>query len=123
MSSSKPDIVLHAQGISKSYGSLTALTDLSFEVGAGETVGLLGPNGAGKTTAIRILSTVLSPDSAFAPVAGPSLFIHAEPDQILPLGNVMPAVSLVPVFPLTLFLFGIVHRRRRSAAALPISCG
>lgn len=64
------DVVLHAQGISKSYGSLTALTDLSFEVRGGEIVGLLGPNGAGKTTAIRVLSTVLPSSGGHFTVLG-----------------------------------------------------
>ena len=51
--------VLSAQGIAKTYGELEALTDLTFEMRAGEILGLLGPNGAGKTTAIRILTTIL----------------------------------------------------------------
>jgi ABC-2 type transport system ATP-binding protein len=53
------DIVLSAQGLSKTYGQHTALSDFSCEVKAGEVVGVLGPNGAGKTTAIRILTTIL----------------------------------------------------------------
>ncbi|MFQ5433425.1 MAG: ATP-binding cassette domain-containing protein [Anaerolineae bacterium] len=52
-------VVLSAQGLGKTYGDLEALTDLSFEMRAGEILGLLGPNGAGKTTAIRILTTIL----------------------------------------------------------------
>jgi ABC-2 type transport system ATP-binding protein len=67
---SNNNVVLHAQGISKSYGSLEALTDLSFEMRAGEIVGLLGPNGAGKTTAIRILSTILPADRGQFTVTG-----------------------------------------------------
>lgn len=51
-------IVLSAQGISKHYGQLEALVDLTFELRAGEILGLLGPNGAGKTTAIRVLTTI-----------------------------------------------------------------
>lgn len=60
MSSSKLDVVLHTQGISKSYCSLAALTDLSFEVGAGEIVGLLGPS------AHSLQPGALRPCTAFA---------------------------------------------------------
>ena len=57
-------------GISKSFGSVRALRDISFEVDHGEVVGLLGPNGAGKTTMVDILSTLTRPDRGRAVVAG-----------------------------------------------------
>jgi ABC-2 type transport system ATP-binding protein len=57
-------------GISKSFGSVRALRDITFEVGHGEVVGLLGPNGAGKTTMVDILSTLTRPDGGRALVAG-----------------------------------------------------
>jgi ABC-2 type transport system ATP-binding protein len=53
--------VLKVVRISKSFGPITAVRDLSFEASPGEIIGLLGPNGAGKTTAIRVLSTILPP--------------------------------------------------------------
>jgi len=49
--------------VSKSYGSIQALKDVSFHVAAGEVIGLLGPNGAGKTTMMKILTGYLQPDS------------------------------------------------------------
>ncbi|HLS72524.1 MAG TPA: ATP-binding cassette domain-containing protein, partial [Actinomycetaceae bacterium] len=49
--------------LNKSYGSLRALTDLSFTVDAGEIFGFVGSNGAGKTTAMRIALGVLAADS------------------------------------------------------------
>ena len=49
---------------------MTALRGISFEVGCGEVLGLLGPNGAGKTTTVDILSTLATPDSGTAIVAG-----------------------------------------------------
>ena len=49
---------------------VVAVGDVSFEVGAGEIVGLLGPNGAGKTTTMRMLATLIAPDSGTASVAG-----------------------------------------------------
>ena len=57
-------------GIGKSFGAVTALRDVSFEVGRGEVVALLGPNGAGKTTTVEILSTLTKPDRGHARVAG-----------------------------------------------------
>jgi ABC-2 type transport system ATP-binding protein len=57
-------------GIGKSFGSVVALRDVSFEVDRGEVVALLGPNGAGKTTMVDILSTLTRPDHGRAVVAG-----------------------------------------------------
>jgi ABC-2 type transport system ATP-binding protein len=54
----------------KKFGSLTALSNISFSVGEGETFGFLGPNGAGKTTTIRILTGVTRPTSGKASIFG-----------------------------------------------------
>ncbi|MCC8170347.1 MAG: ABC transporter ATP-binding protein [Parabacteroides sp.] len=56
--------------LSKSYGNVQALRDLSFEVDEGEIYGLIGPDGAGKTTLFRILATLLLPGSGTARVDG-----------------------------------------------------
>lgn len=56
--------------ISKSYGKVKALENVSFEVGSGELFGLIGPDGAGKTTLFRILTTLLIADEGKATVAG-----------------------------------------------------
>ncbi|MCM4172666.1 ABC transporter ATP-binding protein [Arenibacter sp. TNZ] len=56
--------------ISKSYGKVKALDDISFEVKPGELFGLIGPDGAGKTTLFRILTTLLIQDEGNASVAG-----------------------------------------------------
>ena len=65
---SEPAIVV--EGLKKSFGTVEALKGIDFEVPRGEIFGLLGPNGAGKTTAIRILSTILSPDEGRAVILG-----------------------------------------------------
>lgn len=49
--------------LSKSYGNLKALHNVSFDINQGEIYGLIGPNGSGKTTTLRILATLLKPDS------------------------------------------------------------
>lgn len=56
--------------LTKKFGSLTALNNISFSVGEGETFGFLGPNGAGKTTTIRILTGVSRPTSGTAAIFG-----------------------------------------------------
>ena len=61
---------VHARGLGKRYGSLWALRDLDLDVDAGTVLGLLGHNGAGKTTAIRILTTLSTPTTGSATVAG-----------------------------------------------------
>ncbi|WP_406054440.1 ATP-binding cassette domain-containing protein [Kribbella sp. NBC_00889] len=61
---------VQASGLVKSFGRTQAVEDLDLAVADGEVVGLLGPNGAGKTTVVRILSTLLRPDSGSATVFG-----------------------------------------------------
>ncbi len=56
--------------LSKRFGALTALDDVSFSVTEGETFGFLGPNGAGKTTTIRILTGISAPSSGTATIFG-----------------------------------------------------
>jgi len=58
------------EGLTKHYGDLQALSDLSLKVRPGEIYALLGPNGAGKTTALRCLSTLLKPTAGTASVGG-----------------------------------------------------
>jgi ABC-2 type transport system ATP-binding protein len=58
------------QNLSKCFGDRAAFDDVSFDIGYGEVFGFLGPNGAGKTTTVRALSTLISPTSGSATVAG-----------------------------------------------------
>lgn len=64
------DAAVSVRGITKSFGEVRALTGVDLDVQRGTVLGLLGPNGAGKTTLVRILATLLRPDSGSAQVAG-----------------------------------------------------
>ena len=55
--------VLEVQGISKSFGAIAAVNDVSFSANQGEILGFLGPNGAGKTTTIRMIMGIIRPDT------------------------------------------------------------
>ena len=55
--------VLELKGLTRRYGEVVALDDLSFTVAEGQMFGFVGPNGAGKTTAMRIVLGVLEPDA------------------------------------------------------------
>ena len=68
--------MIEAQHLSKAYGDVQALDEVSFEVKAGEIVGLLGPNGAGKTTAIKILTGYLQPDEGTVTIDGLDVLTH-----------------------------------------------
>jgi ABC-2 type transport system ATP-binding protein len=65
-------VALRVVGLSKSYGTTTAVSGLNFEIGAGEIFGLLGPNGAGKTTTIAMLATQRQPSEGDATLFGHS---------------------------------------------------
>ena len=71
-----------AEHLVKTYrnGEVKALDDLSLDVEEGTVLGVLGPNGAGKTTTVRILATLLKPDSGIATVAG--IDVNKHPDKV-----------------------------------------
>ena len=62
--------MIQVEGVTKRYGTTTAVNNISFAVERGEIVGFLGPNGAGKTTTMRILTGFLPPSEGKASVAG-----------------------------------------------------
>ncbi|MGW6442635.1 ATP-binding cassette domain-containing protein [Lentzea sp. NPDC055074] len=62
--------VLSCSGLSRRFGDVQAVDDVSFTIAEGETYGLLGPNGAGKTTTISMITGVLEPDAGEVVVAG-----------------------------------------------------
>ena len=62
--------IIKVHNLSKKFGDITAVDDLSLEVEEGEVLGFLGPNGAGKTTTIRMLAGIIAPSSGYAEIAG-----------------------------------------------------
>ncbi len=70
--------VIWAEGLKKSFGDVHALKGVDLSVEPATVFGLLGPNGAGKTTALRILTTLLSPDAGRAEVGGYDVVRDAE---------------------------------------------
>lgn len=62
--------MIQVQGLSKSFGKVRAVQNVSFSASDGEITGLLGPNGAGKSTTLRMLYTLLKPESGSAQVDG-----------------------------------------------------
>jgi ABC-2 type transport system ATP-binding protein len=85
--------VLVASELRKSYGPRPALRGLSFSLQAGRLMGFLGPNGAGKTTSIRILTTILQPDSGSFAVEGIG---HEHPAEIRRRIGVLPETFGLP---------------------------
>ena len=74
------ETAIRARGLTKRFGSRSAVEDVTFEVSAGEVFGFLGPNGAGKTTTVRVLSTLVRPTSGTAEVAGIPLSEETGPE-------------------------------------------
>lgn len=102
-----PEEFLVAQGLHKSFNGQKAVNGVSLSIHRGEVFGLLGPNGAGKTTTIRVMSTVLTPDSGDVVIGGHSL--KSDPAGVRSLIGVCPQdLALYPEFSATdnLVFFG-----------------
>jgi ABC-2 type transport system ATP-binding protein len=80
--------IIMVKNLSKTFGKLKAVDNVSFEVKEGEIFGFLGPNGAGKTTTINMLTTLLKPSSGNAMVCGYDISKHAN--------DVRGSVGVVP---------------------------
>jgi sodium transport system ATP-binding protein len=72
--------MIQVHNLTKTFGKVTAVDNVSFTVPAGQVYGLLGPNGAGKTTTLRILATLLQPDTGTATVNGYD--IKKDPERV-----------------------------------------
>ena len=86
--------IIEASGLTKRYGRVTAVDELSFTVEAGQVVGFLGANGAGKTTALRMLVGLVRPDHGSATICGrPYADLSVPAAQV---GAVFEATSFHP---------------------------
>ena len=71
-------VAVQALSLSRRFGAVEAVRDLSFDVAQGEVFGLVGPDGAGKTTTLRMLCGLLDPDEGRAVVAGMDVARHLD---------------------------------------------
>jgi ABC-2 type transport system ATP-binding protein len=113
----EPAVAVRARALVKTYGSTRALDGVDLEIPAGRVLGLLGPNGAGKTTMVRILTTLLRPDSGEAWVAGHDVL--ADPDPVrrkIGLSGQYAAVDESLTGFENLYMVGRLYGRKKAAA-------
>ena len=79
MQSRRMNSVIQVEGLGKTFGATRALDGVDLAVRRGTVLGLLGPNGSGKTTTVRVLATLLRPDSGRARVLGHDVVAEPEP--------------------------------------------
>jgi ABC-2 type transport system ATP-binding protein len=116
---------IEAHHLTRRFGTITAVNDLSLSVDTGEIFGFLGPNGAGKTTTIRLMTGVLTPDEGTVRIAG--IDLHTDPLRAKRCMGIIPENSavygdLTAIQNLTLAgrLYGLpaVDRNRRARSLL-----
>jgi ABC-2 type transport system ATP-binding protein len=115
------ETAIEVKDLTKSYGEITAVDHINFEVKNGEIFGFLGPNGAGKTTTIRILTGVIKPNSGTAAIMGYSIL--KEPLKAKQIISVVPEmvnayIDLTAWQNLMLIgeLYGVPKRKRQERA-------
>src|SRR5271157_6656515 len=77
--------LLEVRGVSKRFGGLVAVSDVSFNLAEGEILGLIGPNGAGKTTLFNVVNGVYKADQGSVTFAGKDI-TRCSPDQVVHFG-------------------------------------
>lgn len=120
---STPHPLLEVRGVSRAFGGVKAVNDLSFEVRPGEILGLIGPNGAGKTTVFNLVSGIQHPDSGSICLAGREI-AGLRPDQVCKEGiartfqtaSFLPGMSTYANVELAAAFRPADKRRRRSTA-------
>jgi ABC-2 type transport system ATP-binding protein len=112
--------MIQARRVSRWFGPVRALTDVSFDLAAGQVVGLLGPNGAGKTTTIRIITGFLPPSAGSVEVCGHDTVADSVAAR-RSIGYLPESVPLYPEMSVRGYLefraglFGVGRRERRAA--------
>jgi ABC-2 type transport system ATP-binding protein len=122
------ETIIHTEHLSRRFGSLVAVDDISLDVHKGEVFGVLGPNGAGKSTMIRMLCGILAPSGGRGTVVG--FDIEREAEKIkLHIGYMTQRFSLyddLSVFENLWFfsgIYGLKGKRRRARVAEVIEKG
>ena len=95
--------MIRAHDLTKLYGTVPAIMNVSFTVNSGEIVGLLGPNGAGKSTIMRTLACILAPTSGSAEIAGHNI-LRESFEVRRQLGYMPEVISLYPEMKVTTYL-------------------
>ncbi len=109
--------MLSCSGVSKSFGGLQALVDVSFELDRGEVLGIIGPNGAGKTTLINIVAGVYPPDAGAVALDGRA--VTGSPPHVMARLGVARTFQNVRLFrTMTVFDNVLVAREKFSLAGL-----
>jgi len=93
--------ILEVRGVSKRFGGLLAVSDVSFNLGEGEILGLIGPNGAGKTTLFNVVNGVYKADQGSVLFAGKDI-TGSSPDEVVHLGLARTHQIVKPLNDLTL---------------------
>jgi branched-chain amino acid transport system ATP-binding protein len=101
--------LLEVKNVSRRFGGIVALDDVSFDVGEGEIVGLIGPNGAGKTTAFNVITRLYRPDGGELNFEGETL-LSTPPHRVVARGIARTFQNLE--------LFGTMTVRDETARAL-----
>ena len=106
--------VLEVQGVSKHFGGLAALSEVSFDVGAGELLALVGPNGAGKSTLFNTIAGVFAPSSGRIVLDG--VDVTSKSSHALARLGVARTFQLVNLFPEMTVLENVVQGLHRHTA-------
>jgi len=93
--------ILEVRGVSKRFGGLVAVSDVSFSIAEGEILGLIGPNGAGKTTLFNVVNGVYKADQGTTTFAGKDI-TRLSPDKVVHLGLARTHQIVKPLNDLTL---------------------
>ena len=109
--------LLEVDGVTKRFGGLSALNDLSFEVGEGEIVSVIGPNGAGKSTVFNVITGLYPPDEGDVRLRGQSI-VGLSPNRITRAG-IARTFQTVHLFPnMTVLENAMVGQHSRSKAGV-----
>jgi branched-chain amino acid transport system ATP-binding protein len=113
--------LLEVSNLSRRFGGLRAVSELSFVLNEGEILGLIGPNGAGKTTAFNLMSGFLAPDTGSVRLDGHEL-VGLRPNAIVKRGVARTFQIVKPFRKLTVLenvvLAAFLHERRRAPATI-----